>query len=191
MPEELRPSEAEKAFLTLAYNRFYDIYEEIESESFWGKNGWYRLCKIRDAFLIYAEVLHYPPIHWVFEHLKKIRPPFEVEIGKELFRLIRNILAHMPFFEKWDDIWINRNVVNWYKDGQAIDRFLKKHEGKGEIKFRYWLANRKKMNYLSINFPTGYVSNKKIFLKDILKEKEGVSFAFQYMRYILDTQVEK
>ena len=130
-------------------------------------------------------------MNWLHQHLKKTRPPFEVEIGKELFRLIRNILAHMPFFEKWDDIWINRNVVNWYKDGQAIDRFLKKHEGKGEIKFRYWQRKKKKMNYLSINFPTGYISDKKIFLKDILKEEEGVNFAFQYMRYILDTQVEK
>lgn len=189
--KELRPNEAEREFLTLAYNRFYDIYEEIDSDSFWKNDGWYRLSKIRDAFLIYAEVLHYPPIQWVFEHLKKTRPPVEIKIGKELFRLIRNILAHMPFFEKWDDIWINKNVVNWYKDGQAVDRFLREHEGKGEIKFRYWIRDKKKMIYLSVNFPSGYSASKKIFLKDILTEKEGVSFSIRYTRNILDTQIEK
>lgn len=191
MPEELRPNEAEKEFLNLAYNRFYDIYDEIDSESFWGKDSWYRFYKIRDAFLIYAEVLHYPPIEWVFEQIKKTRPPSEAEIGKGLFKLIRNIFAHMPFFEKWDEVWINKNLVNWYKDGQAIDIFLKENEGKGEIKFRYWIPDKKKMVYLSVNFPSGYSSNKKVFLKNILTEKKGVSFALRYMRKILDTQVEK
>lgn len=189
--EELRPNDAEKEFLTLVYNRFYDLFEEIDSDSFWEKNGWYRLCKIREAFFVYAELLHYPPMQWVLDYIKKTRPPFEAEMGGELFRFIRNIMAHMPFFEKWNDIWINRNVVNWYKEGQAIDKFLRKYEGKGEIKFRYWLPDKKKMIYMSIKFPTDYSSNKKIFLKDILKEKEGVIFAIRYMKKILDTQVEK
>ena len=33
MTEELRPSKAEKEFLTLAYNRFYDIFEEEFNET--------------------------------------------------------------------------------------------------------------------------------------------------------------
>ena len=34
MIEELRPNNAEKEFLTLVYNRFFDIYEEIISDLF-------------------------------------------------------------------------------------------------------------------------------------------------------------
>jgi hypothetical protein len=34
MEEELRPNPVEVEFLALAYNRFYDIYEEVMIESF-------------------------------------------------------------------------------------------------------------------------------------------------------------
>jgi hypothetical protein len=191
MPEELRPNEAEKEFLSLAYNRFYVLYDEIKSDIFWEKDDCYRFNKIRDAFLVYAEILNYPPMQWVFEHIKKTRPAIEADIGRELFKFIRNVMAHMPFFEAWNDVWINKNLVNWYKDGQRIDTFLKEHEETGVIKFRYRIPSKKKLVYLSIHFPADYTSNKKIFLKDILEEKEGVSFAVSYMRKIIDTQVER
>ena len=47
------------------------------------------------------------------------------------------------------------------------------------------------MPYLSINFPNNYSTGDKIFLKDILSEKEGVKFAVILMKKILNTQVEK
>lgn len=45
-----RPNDAEKEFLTIAYNRFYDIFDEIMANSFWEKDTWYRFSKIKDAF---------------------------------------------------------------------------------------------------------------------------------------------
>ena len=50
MPENIRPNEAEVEFLTLAYNRFYDIFEEVMNDSFWDKDEWYRFSKIKDGF---------------------------------------------------------------------------------------------------------------------------------------------
>ncbi len=47
------------------------------------------------------------------------------------------------------------------------------------------------MAYLSIKFPKTYEKNTKIFLKDIISEKEGVSFLFILMRQIMNSQVEK
>jgi hypothetical protein len=47
------------------------------------------------------------------------------------------------------------------------------------------------MTYLSINFPAEYSSDCKVFLKDIITEKEGVKFSFILMKQILDTQVEE
>jgi len=46
------------------------------------------------------------------------------------------------------------------------------------------------MTYLSINFPERYEDNTKIYLKDIVSEKDGIKFCFILMKKILDTQVE-
>lgn len=42
MEKELRPNKAEIEFLTIAYNKFYDIFEEIIDDGFWDKNAYYR-----------------------------------------------------------------------------------------------------------------------------------------------------
>lgn len=187
---DLRPNESESLFLKLAYNRFYDLHEEIMSDDFWEKDGWHRYSRVTAGFAIYGEILNYEPIKWVIDHLKKARPPMEAEIGSDLFKFIRNVIAHFPFFESWDDVWINNQLVNWCKPGQSIDKFLKKYSGRPPVKYRFWEEEKKRMTYLSINFPATYNSTGNIFSHDILKEKEGVMFAFVLMKQVMDTQVE-
>lgn len=191
MEEEQRPNKSETEFLKSAYNRFYNIFEEVMDESFWEKDEWYRFSKVKDGFAIYAELQNYPPVKWVLEHIKKSRPPMEGEIASELFKFIRNITIHFPFFESWNDVWINKSIINWHKEGLSIDKFLKTHQGKETVKYRFWEARKKKMTYLSINFPKKYEDDSKIYLKEILTEKEGIKFSFIIMKHILDTQVEK
>ena len=58
------------------------------------------------------------------------------------------------------------------------------------MKFRFWESNEKRMTYLSINFPQEYDNESKIYLKDLITEKEGIKFSFILMRKIIDTQVE-
>ncbi len=190
MENELRPSLAEKELLTLAYNRFYDLFDEIMADSFWEKEDYYRFSRIKDIFSIYAEILNYPPIRWVIDYLKKDRPPMEAEIGSEFFAFIRNVMVHFPFFQRWEEVWINKTIVNWHKEGQSIDKFLTKYQGHEPVKYRFWEAEKKKMNYMSVNFPAAYTSGSKIFLKDILSEKDGVKFSVILMKRILGTQVE-
>jgi hypothetical protein len=190
MEENLRPNISEIEFLTLAYNRFYDLFEEVIDDSFWIKSDWERFSKISQAFSIYSELLNYDPLKWVIEELKTKRPPMESEIGSELFKFVRNIFSHFPYFTKWDNVWISKPIINWNKEGQTIDRFLKKYEGKNEIKYRFWEAEKQKMTYMSISFPKMYNDNCKIFLKDIISEKEGVKFSFILMKQILNTQIE-
>jgi hypothetical protein len=50
--KELRPNKAERAFMTLAYNKFFDIYKEVFDESFWQQDKYYRFSKIKDGFSI-------------------------------------------------------------------------------------------------------------------------------------------
>jgi hypothetical protein len=186
-----RPNKAEFQFLTLAYNRFYDLYDEVMEDLFWDKNEWERFSKIKQAFSIYTELLNYEPIKWIIEKLKTARPPMESEIGSELFKFVRNVVAHFPFFKSWNEVWISNSLVNWIRKGHTIDRFLQKYEGHKSIKYRFWEPSKKRMTYLSINFPAEYSSDIKVFLKDIITEKEGVKFSFILMKQILDTQVKE
>jgi hypothetical protein len=186
---DLRPTSQEEVFLSLAYNRFYDLADEIIEDSFWEKDDWYRFSKVISLFSVYAELLAYEPLKYVLEEIKKQRPPMESEIGGPLFKFIRNIFAHFPLFESWNEVWLTKGLVNWQKEGLTIDRFLKKYAGYSEIKYRFWEPEKKKMTYMSINFPKQYDDNK-IFLKEILAEKDGVKFSLIMMRNILNTQVE-
>lgn len=191
MRNDLRPNKAELEFLKLAYNRFYDIFEEVMSDSFWEKNGCYRFSLVKDGFAVYSELLNYVPIKRVIEHIKKSRPPMEGEIGSGLFKFIRNVIMHFPFFDSWNEVWVNQSIINWHKDAQSMDKFIRKCKGREAVKYRFWEADKKQMTYLSINFPKQYEDNTKIYLKDLLSEKEGIKFSFMLMRQILDTQVEK
>ncbi|MFK3917722.1 hypothetical protein ACQKDA_02625 [Psychrobacter sp. NPDC078370] len=186
---DLRPTSQEEVFLRLAYNRFYDLADEIIEDSFWEQEDWYRFSKVINLFSVYAELLAYEPFKYVLEAIKKQRPPMESEIGGPLFKFIRNTFAHFPLFESWNEVWLTKGLVNWQKEGLTIDRFLQKYAGHTEIKYRFWEAEKKKMTYISINFPEQY-DDKKIYLSEILSEKDGVKFSLIMMRNILNTQVE-
>ena len=108
----LKPNNTELEFLTLAYNRFYDLYDEIMEDNFWTKSEWERFSKIKQAFDIYTEVLKYEPLKQVIEHLKTSRPPMESEIGSELFKFVRNLISHFPYFQSWNSVWIKKSIVN-------------------------------------------------------------------------------
>lgn len=186
--KDIGPNDAESLFLSLSYNRFYDIFEEVMKEEYWDNDGWYRYCKARDGFAVYTELLSYKPIKWVLEEVEEKRPPMEAEIGRDLFKFIRNLITHFPFYENWDEVWFNKKLINWSRPNQSIDKFLDKYVSHSPVKYRFWEKEKKKMTYTSINFPTKY-DDDKLLLKDIIDERDGVSFSFTFMKQILDTQV--
>ena len=191
METQIRPNPTEQEFLSLTYNKFYDIFEEIFEDLFWEKKETYRFNKIKQAFAIYSELLNYEPIKWYIKHLKTARPPMEAEIGGELFKVIRNIISHFPYFDTWEEVWVKKSIVNWDRKGMTIDRFFNKYEGKEEVKYRFWEERKKTMTYLSVSFPIKYNDDSKILLKDIITEKEGVKFSLILMKQILNSQVEE
>lgn len=190
MQNHLRPNQMEIQFLTLAYNRFYDIFAEVIDDSFWDKDAWYRFSKVKDGFEVYSELLNYEPLRWVLDNMKITRPPMEAEIARELFKFIRNVITHFPFFDSWEDVWVNKALINWLGEGQSIDRFIRKYMGKEHVKYRFWEGQNKKMTYLRIHFPGHYADDTRIYLKDILSEKEGIKFSFILMKQVLNTQIE-
>jgi len=120
MEGELRPNDSEKEFLTLAYNRFYDIFEEVMDDSFFEKDAKLRFFRVKEGFAVYTELLNYEPIKWVIEHLKKSRPPMESEIGSKLFKFFRNVITHFPFYDSWDEIYVTKSLINWQKKVNSL-----------------------------------------------------------------------
>lgn len=181
-------SQSEEMFLNLSYNKFYDLQTEIYTVNFWNESPIYRLGRITQLFSIYGEILNYRPIKEVIEQISKSRPPMESEISGQLFKFIRNILAHFPFYDSWDEIWVNKDLVNWNKSGQSIDKFLENFKGNKSVKYRYKERNKSQFNYATIDFPETYENNK-IYLKNIISEKDGVKFAIVMMLRVINTQV--
>lgn len=180
---------AEELFLNLSYNKFFDICSEIYSKDFWTRAPEFRFYKISRAFSIYSEILEHEPFKGVLIWLSKYRPPMESEISGPLFKFIRNILAHFPFYDSWDEIWISKDLVNWRRPNQSIDKFLTEFAGNPQVEYRFMEGSTSGFTYVTIHFPKIY-NNEKIFLKDILKEEEGVKFALTMMIKVLNTQIE-
>ena len=75
MHENIKPNEAEKEFLTISFNRFHDLFEEMMLDGFFERDGWYRLSRIKEVFSVYVELLNYEPIKWTIDNMKEARPP--------------------------------------------------------------------------------------------------------------------
>lgn len=127
--EESKPNEKEERVLTIFYNRFYDLYEDISDDNFITSDSESRFYKIREIFSVYKELLGYTPIKYYLQHVKNgIRPHLEGIIAEDLFSFIRNVLLHFPLFDTWDDIYITKDLATWNKSG-TIDKFLLKCTG--------------------------------------------------------------
>lgn len=185
-----RPNEQEIEFLTASYNFFLDIFEEVRGEDFWGNVPYYRLSRVKDAFLTYSEVLEYKPVGWFLDDLKQSRPPMEAELSKDFCLFVRNLLIHFPFFKSWDEVSFTKALINWSVPGRSIDKFMSKYCGHDEVKYRMWNPSRKEMTYITVKFPATYDDSTKIFLRDFMPEKEGTLFAFSLMHSVLMSQVE-
>jgi len=185
---ELKPNPAEQAFLSLGYNRFLDLFKEIESKHFWEQTPLYRFHRIRDIFAVYTELISYVAIEHVLDTRKVLRP-IEHDLGERLFSFVRNLLAHFPLFDSWDAVTINQHLVTWEGKGQ-IHKFLTEFDGKPQVKYRFFDPAAKELIYVTINFPSDYSQNRPIRLNEILTEREGVRFSIRLMLRILLQNVE-
>lgn len=186
---EIKPNKAELKFLNLAYARFFDIYEVIMNDDFFNISEETRFFYIINIVNIYSELLTYEPINHFIKYIKEERPPMEAEISSELFKFIRNIFAHFPVFKSWNEVWVDYELITWSKEDGFINKFIKKYVGKSEVKYRMWIPNKKKIIYVDINFPQEYKDNK-IYLKDIINEKNGIIFLCGIMKNVLSSQLE-
>lgn len=178
----------EYEFLNLACNRFLDLYNEVNSNSFMEFSSEMRLYKIKDLFSVYSELLLYEPIKEHINLLEKSRPPMESVLSDEFIKFIRNILIHFPFFITWDQIYVTKNLVNWVSVGKTIDKFLIKYTGSNEVQYRFMEAKSGKWRYPTISFPKDY-SDEKIYIKDMINEKDGILLCAILMYNVVMSQI--
>jgi len=191
---EIKPNEEEQFTLSLFCNRFYNLYEELSKEEFFNEKPEYRFYRIREIFSVYKELLGYEPIQHYIQYVKNGgRPPLEGLIVDDLFSFVRNLLLHFPIFDDWNSVYINEDLATWNKSG-TIHKFLSKSskikiDDKGIIKYRIWEKDKKLMTYIQIHLPEEYENKSKIFLKNIISEKEGLKLCISFMKQILDNQI--
>ena len=113
------------------------------------------------------------------------------EIWLECFEVIRNILVHFPWFNSWDEIYINRSLLNWNNNTgrqQHIEKFFDKYANKTlEYTIYYhngikWVPGHKSI----LKVPKLY-AYKKLYLKDIISMKDYVMSFYiidYYMSYM-------
>jgi hypothetical protein len=180
----------EYEFLNLACNRFLDLYHEVNGNNFMQFSPEIRLYKIKELFNVYSELLSYEPIKKHIGFLKKARPPMESVLSNEFIKFIRNVLAHFPFFSTWDEICITKSLVNWVSEGKTIDRFLNKYKGSNEVQYRFMDAKSRKWRYSTISFPKDY-GDDKIYIKDMISEKDGILLCAVLMYRVVMSQIIK
>ena len=168
----LSKNRKEYDFLNLSYNRFLDLYTEINSTNFIELSPELRFYKIKDVFGVYSELLSYKSIKDFIDEIKKHRPPMEAEISSAVLKFIRNVLVHFPFFKTWNEVYVTKKLINWTSEGKSIDKFLNKYLGHREVEYRFKYVGHKEFTYVTFSFPKEYKENK-IYLKDMINEGDG------------------
>ena len=179
---------AEYEFLQLSTNRFLDLYNEINDIAFFNLSEEVRYYKLKDFFSVYTELLSYSAMKEQIQLIEKVRPPMEAIISSEFVKFVRNVLIHFPCFTKWNEIYVSKHLVNWKSEGQSIDRFLTRYQGREPIELRVKDCLTGKWRYPLIKFPSTYNDNK-IFLKDMIDEKDGVLLCAVLMYKVVSSQI--
>lgn len=193
--DSVRPTKKEQKALRVFLNKFYRLYDEIVSNSFMDNSPDLRFYKIKDLFAIYRELLDYELINAYLKWIKSGgRPKYDGIISDGLFTCIRNIFARYPLFDSWDDVYIDKDLATWNKDGR-INKFLSncdkvKIDGKPIVKYRIWQYETRKMTYFTINLSNSYKQGRKVFLRKIVSEGVGVKFFAEMIKRIVDVAIE-
>lgn len=109
------------------------------------------------------------------------------DIKFKTFEIIRHIVIHFPFFEKWDDVFITNALLNWNdKENQSIQKFFRRNIDK-EITYMIYTKPFDKwepthpvtMKVLPIN------DDNPVFMRDMISE-DDVIWTFGLIDHYLD-----
>lgn len=109
------------------------------------------------------------------------------------FNMIRNLVLHFPFFDKWDDIFINNNILEWDKpDNSSIKRYFQNNNG-AHLKYDIYMKKFGKWeNFHTVEFDIPILGDEDFFIKNMISEDDVIwTFCLidSFLEYLgLDTE---
>lgn len=110
------------------------------------------------------------------------------EIKISVFSMIRNVLAHFPFYEEWNEIYLNEEILNWNNaKGKSIYKFFSENNaGKilsYDVYFKLSHSDKKIKHTINITIPA---------IKDGFYMKDFISLGdLYYTFFLIDHLLEK
>lgn len=143
---------------------------------------------LKDIAIISGELLDNKKNKDEFEKLLKstVVDSRQYHEKSETFRMLRNLIAHFPIFEKWEDIFITKNMLRWNNKIGFIEGYFSKNSGR---KLEFSVYTRKDSFYnktkdFEIIVPE-LKESKRTYLKDIIS-LENAMWLFALVGYYLE-----
>ncbi len=180
------PTSDQEEFLQLGLKRYKELSKELLNNK--GLSEEQKFFYIKELVSVYSEMEAYPPLKNLLKDSPTNHP---ILTFQPLFKAVRHILAHFPFFSRWDDFYFNQDMVNCMNSpGKTIHKYFLAAEKHSEFFFRFKdIDNGEELNG-KIMAPVGYDSNKNIKLTDILSLDDAISLIIGYSHMILSTVID-
>lgn len=177
----------ELQFNILANDKLQEISKEIKSEEFWEMSPEDRFYRYNKMYSLFTELTNYHSFKVFIKNEIETSDVDEIKIQGKFYKFIRHLFAHFPYFDKWDDVWISKELISWdqNRERQFIHTFLTEFVGHKPMNFRFKSDSNHEFANVTLNFPQSFNETEKIYLKDIVTEKEGVLFSRVAMNTML------
>jgi len=183
----------ELQFNRLASEKLYELSREIKTEEFWEKSPEYRFYRYNKMYSLYTEITNYKPLNSFIKEFFILNENDAIKIQGELYQFIRNLFAHFPYFDTWDEVWISKEFASWNDatKKRTIHQFLEKYVGHEPLKYRFNFNESDDYKEVTLNFHQTYNDTDRIYLKDLINEKDGVFLSIVGMNTILRELVKQ
>ncbi|MDD2504643.1 MAG: hypothetical protein PHF21_00010 [Bacilli bacterium] len=148
-------------------------------------NGKNEMEKLRQISFLIDELLKCKDLKKQFENI--IQDKSESKIKIQFLSAVRNILAHFPIYNKWEEIYLNEQIVQWNRksDGEIKKFFSEENIGK-EFSYivyvkRPFITPENKF-IIKIKIPS---IQEGFFLQDVISIKD-----FKLTLYLIDHLLE-
>lgn len=130
-----------------------------------------RLNYIKNLSSLIDELLSNSEVKNRFENLIKNMDNYKAKI--DTFGMIRNVVIHFPFFESWNEIYINENLLTWNRSYSSVKQYFVNYENK-EMEYRVYKKYYGEWKEThTVKFIVPSIEND-VFLNEIISEEDVI-----------------
>ena len=171
------PKKEQIAFLNLSYSRYFQLIERFKG----ALNDHQKFLTLKELISLFNEVDSYKPLK---DTLKSAPTGSFLKKFGLLFKALRNLLLHFPFYDNWNDVVFNREIVLCMEPtNSSIDKYFKGPDHM-QFFFRFGEPDGEKVEGRILE-PVGYLEGKDIRLENIISLDDATSLLVGFMRLIM------